>query len=325
MPARLDLDDDVTPTLSRLVDDLHGFDDFAQALHHVTECARELIDVERVNLRLLDETRTRLLIAARSGPPMHEDQRTEFRIGEGLVGWVAANGIPLRLACADEDPRFALRSNLAAPIGSFVGVPVLDADGCIGVLSAASTLNARFSPSDEARLRLVAGIVSPHLQIVRLRRLAKTDPLTCVLNRHALDDVLPEIPQGDAKFSVAMIDLDHFKAINDRLGHAAGDETLRAAAAAIISVLRRDDDVVRIGGEEFLVVLPGVDVETARAIADRARIRIAEADVLPAERITASAGVTERRPDETRERLLHRVDAALYRAKALGRNRVVVE
>ena len=312
------------PVLLRLVEGLHERSALDAALGHVTACTRELLGVERVSLRLLDESRARLLVAARSGPSVHHDQRVEFRIGEGLVGWVVANAMPLRLGHAEADPRFAQKPGQVAEVGSFIGVPLLDAHGCIGVLSTASPVAGRFSSTDEAHLRLVAGIVSPHLQIGRLERLAKTDPLTCVLNRHALDEVLPDPDLTQATMSVAMFDIDHFKRLNDRLGHGAGDEALRAVAAALTSSLRANDHVLRIGGEEFLVVLPGVGADAARTIAERARERIASVEVLPGERVTASVGVAERRPDQRRDELLQQADDALYRAKALGRNCTVV-
>src|SRR5262249_18455437 len=111
--------------------------------------------------------------------------------------------------------------------------------------------------------------------------------------------------------------------VNDRFGHAAGDETLRAVAQVLTAGLRRDDRVLRIGGEEFLVVLPRVDCAAAAVIAERARERISKARVVPGHPITASVGVAEARPGETREALLARADAALYRAKTLGRDRVI--
>ena len=315
----------LTSLLLELVDGIDTASALDAALQHVTACASKLVDSERVSLRLLDERRTRLLVAARSGPSLHQDERVEFKVGEGLIGTVVATNRPLRLERAEEDPRFARRSDGVAAINSFLGVPIADDSGCIGVLSTASSEVARFSQADEDLLRLVAGITGPHLQMGRLRRLANTDPLTCFLNRHALEEVLPEVPTSDDLVSVAMVDIDHFKAINDRLGHAAGDDALRAVAVAITSVLRQLDRVVRIGGEEFLIILPGANGDAATSIAERARTRIAECEVLPGERVTASAGVAQRRGGETRQQLLSRVDAAMYRAKAAGRDRVILD
>ena len=315
----------LTGLLLELVDGIDTASALDAALQHVTACASRLLEIERVSLRLLDERRTRLLVAARSGPSLHQDERVEFKVGEGLIGTVVATNRPLRLDNAEADPRFARRADGLVAINSFLGVPVGDDSGCIGVLSTAANEVARFSQADEDLLRLVAGITAPHLQMGRLRRLANTDPLTTFLNRHALDEVLPEVPSAEELVSVAMVDIDHFKSINDRLGHAAGDDALRAVAVAITSVLRQLDRVVRIGGEEFLIILPGATGDAATSIAERARARIAEVDVLPGERVTASAGVAQRQRNETRQQLLARVDAAMYRAKAAGRDRVVLD
>jgi diguanylate cyclase (GGDEF)-like protein len=316
---------ELASVLLELVEDISGAAALATALKHVTEYTSRLIGIERVSLRLLDERRTRLLVAARSGPSVHHDERVEFKVGEGLIGWIVASNQPLRLANAEADPRFEQRSDQHASVASFLGAPMADESGCIGVLSCSATTPDRFTQADEELMRLVAGITAPFLQMGRLRRLANTDSLTAFLNRHALDEVLPESVPAEDHVSVVMIDIDHFKTINDRHGHAAGDDALRAVAAAITSVLRQLDCVVRIGGDEFLIVLPGASAEAACSIAERARARIAELAMVPGEHVTASAGVTQRRQHEARHDLLERVDAALYRAKALGRDRVVLE
>jgi diguanylate cyclase (GGDEF)-like protein len=205
-------------------------------------------------------------------------------------------------------------------------VPLLDDDGCIGVLATTSPSLHAFSIIDERWLRLVAGAAAPYLDVARLERLAVTDPLTSALNRRALDDLLPcEGGRDDAPASVAAVDLDGFKRVNDRCGHAAGDEVLRGVVRVMGQVLRRNDRIVRLGGEEFLIVLPGVTLASARSIAERVRETIAAAPILPDAPVTVSVGVAERARGELRDALLRRADEALYRAKALGKNRVVTD
>ena len=288
-------------------------------LHHVADAASQLLDGARTSIRLVDESRTRLLVAARSGASQTAAD-VEFSIGEGLAGWVVARGEPLCVADAEADARFVPKSGQVEPVGAFAGVPLLDSEGAIGVL-AASSRTTQFTQPQLHWLQVIAGVATPYLDVARLNRIAITDELTLALNRRALEALIPrDPPVGDAMLSVALFDIDHFKAINDRLGHASGDDVLRAVPRLLSTMLRRDDAVVRLGGDEFLLVLRGVDATVAMQIADRACVAVAGAAIVR-EPVTLSAGVAERAQGETREALLERADRALYRAKAAGRNR----
>jgi len=158
----------------------------------------------------------------------------------------------------------------------------------------------------------------------RHRLEAQTDSLTGLLNRRALFDRFgkAELPLGTA---VLMFDIDHFKQINDRQGHAAGDAVIRHLAAILRQNLRDDDSVARIGGEEFCAVLLPMPVDQAKAVADRIRADFEQATIrLIAEsvRATVSVGVATSGTDESFSSVLNRADAALYKAKDSGRNRV---
>lgn len=301
-------------------------------LRLVVDRTAALLGTPRVSIRLLDPSRRRLIAACRAGEPLHLNAMAEFRLGEGLLGWIAAHARPLRTADAERDPRFLPRPDIVERLGSFLGVPLLSADGCIGVLSAASPALGRFGARHEDLLTLVAGLCAPQIEIARLTRLAQLDALTGVLNRRGLDlafeAALPRDP-APGPLSVAMVDIDHFKRINDERGHAVGDEALRRLAARLSAVVRGGDAVVRLGGEEFLLVLPATDLERARAIADRLRAIVAAepvpvGDGEPPVRLTISIGVAQLRPGEGRDALIERADAALYLAKQTGRDRVEV-
>jgi diguanylate cyclase (GGDEF)-like protein len=125
-----------------------------------------------------------------------------------------------------------------------------------------------------------------------------------------------------------MLDLDHFKQINDRFGHAAGDEALRRFAATCREILRKNDVLGRMGGEEFAVILPETEVGGGSKLAERLRQRVAEIEIESGRGrfgFTVSIGIAERAPGEgTIENLLARADRALYEAKEAGRDRVVV-
>jgi len=155
-----------------------------------------------------------------------------------------------------------------------------------------------------------------------------TDALTGVGNRRKLDQAMAiEIARAvrtGQPLSVLMTDLDHFKQINDRHGHAIGDKVLAHFGALLRLQTRPTDVAARFGGEEFVVLMPHTNIEHAKAVAERIRITLAQEHLEPmTEPVTSSFGVAELTADETAESLLRRVDAALYQAKHTGRNKVV--
>ena len=177
---------------------------------------------------------------------------------------------------------------------------------------------------------LMALVVARLIQQLQWR--ARHDGLTGLLNRRAMQETIEQQltrsrRAGDT-FAVVMLDIDHFKAINDRHGHAAGDEALKHTAALLQTCVRAVDRVGRFGGEEFVVLLPGFDLAQAAEIAEVLRARLVAQQM---EReggslsMSASFGVAEWfGPAEEPSRLLMRADQALYQAKRAGRNRVQV-
>lgn len=177
---------------------------------------------------------------------------------------------------------------------------------------------------------IVQDITERKMLELELRRLATTDPLTELANRrHFLAQVELEVELSQRyanPVALLMLDIDYFKQVNDRYGHAIGDSVLRHFATVARQVLRKVDLLGRLGGEEFAVLLPGTDPEGAHQLAERLRQTIASSPAsTPAGLIgiTVSIGVTLFEPtDTTADRVLARADRALYRAKDLGRNRV---
>jgi len=164
--------------------------------------------------------------------------------------------------------------------------------------------------------------------LAELDRLASTDKLTGAWNRRSLEEAveneMDRLRRYDHPLCVLILDIDFFKRVNDRFGHAAGDQLLIDVAEQIRSTLRATDSLARWGGEEFAVLCPNTTLATAAILAERLRKRIASTRFPAAEEITVSIGVAECLPGETWAPWFHRADAALYRAKALGRNRVQV-
>ncbi len=162
--------------------------------------------------------------------------------------------------------------------------------------------------------------------------LSMTDELTKIKNRRYILDILHHqallAERGQYYFSVCMLDIDHFKLVNDAHGHLIGDEVLKSLCKKVLETLREIDYFARIGGEEFLVVLPLLDQENAVKTADRIRAQIENAnfnDIVSGLRITISIGIVVYESPEKIETTLARVDAALYTAKRAGRNRVAFE
>ncbi|GGJ45646.1 GGDEF domain-containing protein [Deinococcus roseus] len=155
-----------------------------------------------------------------------------------------------------------------------------------------------------------------------LHQIAYTDLLTGALNRRRLYEVL-ETQLTESRFSVILFDLDHFKRINDRYGHATGDEVLKRASEKAREVLRQHDHLGRWGGEEFLILLPSTSLEEAQKVAEQIRESFLTSAVQDLQGFSASFGVAEHAPQESHDALIHRADQALYQAKANGRNCVV--
>ncbi|MFP4644194.1 MAG: diguanylate cyclase [Spirochaetales bacterium] len=180
------------------------------------------------------------------------------------------------------------------------------------------------------------------LSVVELRRLeseyvdlafkARHDPLTALLNRGAftarLHEEMLRARRYNRNLALVMLDIDHFKAVNDTIGHIGADQVLIGTAQLLVTQTRSSDTVARYGGEEIAIILPETAPEQAYAFCEKLRVRIQTMDwsslgiTTP---VTSSMGISNLQPDDTMEEMLERADAMLYRAKAAGRNTVVLE
>jgi diguanylate cyclase len=176
----------------------------------------------------------------------------------------------------------------------------------------------------EARVRQLES------ELASLGDLVKVDPLTSVLNRRGLDEAFSaeeaRAARSGAPLSMALLDVDNFKRLNDQYGHKTGDNALTHLAEILRSTIRPSDKVARFGGEEFVLLLPDTPMEEAVAVMTRVQRELTRRFFLHDNEkilITFSAGVSQWRKGETKEQAFERADAAMYEAKRTGKNRVV--
>jgi len=268
---------------------------------------------------------------------------------------------PLIVPDASKDPRFSDNPLVtgAPGIRFYAGTPLLDDQGmALGTLCVIDTAPRTLSSEQLESLAAIGRQVSAQLHLTRLvnalqqqneeqarnyrqmisyksqledsitelERLSTTDTLTGLCNRRAFNNHLQmELERSvryEAALALIMVDLDHFKDINDQHGHPVGDQVLASFGELLRADRRNSDILARYGGEEFALILPNTSAEDALALGERLRKHIAEFN-WPSGRLTASIGVTSRQPDDTHQTLLSRADSALYAAKAAGRNCVL--
>ena len=301
-------------------------------LARIAELICQLIDARACSVMLLDADRKRLLARAAYGLSTERMHSLSFRVGEGVAGWVIERGEPALITDVAQDPRFVSLPESPTPIASMLCVPLLARGERVGVVTATSERPGAFDANHLELVRFVSTTIALDIENVRLHRVAVTDPLTGAYNREFLIARLPQEIEAavdrDRTLSVAMVDVDHFKAVNDQHGHGVGDAVLSEIARRLRGAIRTGDLLVRYGGEEFLVVLPRADAGRAWEVGERMRQRVCERAFDAGDRLVllmrVSVGVAQWRVRESMTELISRADVALYGAKMRGRNRVEV-
>ena len=318
-------------TLLHLTQELTDNRPLEDSLTAVTDAALKVLPADHASIRLLDASHTELLSGARSGSGT--DQRpVTFRKGEGLIGWVVEYKEGVLVDDAANDPRFVPGARQGFAIRSMIAEPLWSAGHVIGVLSISSPKAAAFAPDDALMARLLANCSTPPIERARLRRLAMTDDLTLAYNQRYLsprfNEEIERARRSGQPLSILLLDLDHFKKINDEHGHEVGDAVLRIFADRVRSSVRRIDVFIRRGGEEFLLVMPATTQEQARASAERIRRTLGDTalDVGNGQTVrqTVSIGVATWDAVESPEAFQRRADVAMYQAKEQGRDRVAI-
>jgi len=252
-----------------------------------------------------------------------------------MACWALRRGSAHRAAGAHFDvPCDHLRHD-GADVPDTICLPLTGQHGTLGLLYFERRADAAAGEIPDIYLETLVENVSLALDNLRLRdalhALAMADPLTTLANRRQLEETLEqhlvESERSGAPISCAMIDVDHFKRFNDDFGHDAGDAVLRAVGETLQQSVREGHLVFRYGGEEFLMLMPGIEPQAAAERAEEIRLRIAALSLHHGGQalgaITVSLGVATAPAQCTQATLVKTADAALLRAKRAGRNRVV--
>ena len=292
---------------------------------NVVALVRTMLDVPIAAVSLLDEDRQ--WFKARSGLDVSETPRED-----SFCTHTIQDHDPLIIDDATKDPRFLANPLvLGGPeIRSYAGIPLQTPDGYnVGSLCAIDTRARSFSTSEIATLAKFARIVVNELE---LRRIAGRDQLTGALTRRGFieraQSELDRFRRYSRPASLVMVDIDHFKAINDTHGHPVGDAVLREFSARLRAAVRPNDFLGRLGGEEFAMLMPETNAAEAMAAAERHREIISATVFTPTPglelRVTASFGIAQMEPRIADvESWIAAADVPLYAAKRDGRNRCV--
>lgn len=349
-------DQELEQEVQRLRDELEYRTRFADSLQHFLErisCSdpnktynsivgnlKEMLRSERASVMVLDETTNELVLKAATGLTTDPGTVGPVRVGEGVSGEVIDTGKPMLVTDLRTAGRKSALPDRRYKTNSFISYPIMIGGRKVGVLNV--TDKSGGGTYDEVDLGLLE-IIGPQVALAleraewqeratQFQLMSITDSLTTLPNRRYMEERLAEelnrSKRYDYPMSFLMIDIDDFKAYNDKNGHQAGDVALQIAAHSLKSALRAADVASRYGGEEFCILLPQTGIAEAGVIADRIRQRVSttqfpHGQTQPLGRVTISIGVsTFSKNIDTSENMIAAADRALYRAKSLGKDRV---
>jgi diguanylate cyclase (GGDEF)-like protein len=261
-----------------------------------------------------------------------------FKLGEGAAGHAGETLAPVYIKdIQKEHPRYQVRVASGPPKGCLLCIPMVHKGALLGVLNLERPEPDAFTNEEQELLRAVADLVAVAAKNTLLHEetvaLSLTDPLTGASNRrhlfHRLEREVERAQRFDTGLSVLMVDIDHFKQLNDAAGHRAGDEALRKVSDLLRAQVRKLDTVARYGGEEFMILLPGVGRPEALEVAEKLRRSVEETlfehgATQPLGKVTVSIGASSMPADaKSVETLVDCADSALYACKRGGRNKAI--
>jgi diguanylate cyclase (GGDEF)-like protein len=328
-----------TDSLRHFLERISGHDP-AQTYDSIVANSKELFQSERASLLLLNEDSNELILKSASGFTTDPSLVGPIRLGEGVSGEAINTGKPIVVRDLRSSGRRPAPPERSYKTDSFISYPISIGGRKVGVLNVTDKTGGR--PFDDIDLSLLE-IIGPQMAVALERAewqeranefqlMSITDSLTGMPNRRYLEERLAEelnrSKRYDFPMSFLMIDIDDFKAYNDKNGHQAGDLAIQITGHCLKAALRAADVASRYGGEEFCILLPQTGMAEAGAIADRIRQRVSNTHyphgkTQPLGRVTISVGVsTFSQMVSTSETIIAAADRALYQAKSLGKNRV---
>jgi diguanylate cyclase (GGDEF)-like protein len=340
---------DLLRELQRTVDELAVLNEIGKALtssleisevmHLILDKVSQLLKPRNWSVLLKDANTGELVFKAAVGPGAEALQDLRIAPGEGIAGWVATNGKPLRVEDVRKDPRFSARFDEASSFQtrSILCVPLLFKGNVLGVIELVNSAAEPFFTEEDLRiLNTVAEFSAIAIEnaqnFLKVQELTILDDHTGLYNsrhlRRTLDTEVVRATRFGHPVSLIFFDLDHFKQVNDRWGHQVGSRLLQDVGRMLLKTLRSTDVPVRYGGDEFVVLLPETSKDQALDAARRLREELSRTKWLADEpfgpiALTASFGVATF-PDDgtTPDELLRGSDKAMYRAKARSRDTV---
>lgn len=310
--------------------------DVEQVYEAIYKAAKQVMPCEDFIIDLYDEARNEMVSAYLIVPPGEKITAPPYYADHGLGGHIVHTGQSVRLNSPEQIKNSGIRFEVYGDgmiTSSVIGVPLRSKGKIIGIISTQSYQSWAYTPEDQELLEMLAAHAAIALENAHLftevQRFAALDPLTELFNRRRFFELAENEFQRALRYkhplSVLMIDVDHFKNVNDEHGHQIGDLALSGFAKRCKETLRASDIMGRLGGEEFAIILPETDLEHAMMAAERLSQLIRETQILFEQnnivQITISVGVASLdHAIGSLDLLLKHADTALYSAKEAGRN-----
>jgi len=307
-------------------------------LTKIMDKVKEMTKAEAWSILLIDEATGELVFDKTAGRKSKQIQKFRLKMGEGIAGWVAQEGIPIIVPDVSKDTRFLGKIDIAVHFKtkSLMCVPIKSNEEVLGVIEIVNkTTGEPFKKEDlDLLLRLVDEIaiaIERTSLYQKMTELAITDDLTKLFNTRYLNRTIEVEIQRSSRYSTSVslifMDIDHFKVINDGYGHLVGSKVLVEMGQLLLKSLRTVDIVARYGGDEFVIVLPQTPPQAAVQIAERMRKSVETFTFLKKEgyalKLTASFGVASYPESaKSKDELIRFADEAMYRVKFQTRNAV---